>query len=194
MITTSLNKCLYTSCNKLNLNRAKRVENTGTTSFTTAGKVRLSLHLFPETRKCVSVLIMRVPRISSATLTEVFPCFFLSCKANARVWFAKTGHGQHSSKFVICVVLFVIRVVLLILMFYVLFMCKSVLPPGVNPIAVDKHIDIKYKSVLCADIVMSLYHEIWEVRIVIHSRPQVNCECHWSKCYENRACLTAFRN
>jgi len=25
---------------------------------------------------------------SSATLTEVFPCFFLSCKA-------KTGHGPH---------------------------------------------------------------------------------------------------
>ena len=33
---------------------------------------------------------------SSATLTEVFPCFFLSCKANARVKPAKTGHGPHS--------------------------------------------------------------------------------------------------
>ena len=33
----------------------------------------------------------------SATLTEVFPCFFLSCKANARVYLAKTGHGAHSS-------------------------------------------------------------------------------------------------
>jgi hypothetical protein len=30
---------------------------------------------------------------SSATLTEGFPCFFLSRKANA-----KTGHGPHSSK------------------------------------------------------------------------------------------------
>jgi hypothetical protein len=29
------------------------------------------------------------------TLAEVFPCFFLSCKANARVQFAKTGHGLH---------------------------------------------------------------------------------------------------
>jgi hypothetical protein len=38
-------------------------------------------------------------------LTEVFPCFFLSCKANARVKLAKTGHGPHSSTlFVICVV------------------------------------------------------------------------------------------
>jgi hypothetical protein len=37
---------------------------------------------------------------------------------------------------------FVIRdVLLLIVMFYVLFMCKRVLPPGVNPIAVDKYID-----------------------------------------------------
>jgi hypothetical protein len=31
------------------------------------------------------------------TLTEVFPCSFLSCKANARVMPAKTGHGPHSS-------------------------------------------------------------------------------------------------
>jgi hypothetical protein len=35
---------------------------------------------------------------SSATLTEVFPCFFLSCKANARVQLAKTGHGPHFSQ------------------------------------------------------------------------------------------------
>ena len=34
-----------------------------------------------------------------ATLTEVFPCFFLSCKANVRVKPVKTGHGPHSSKF-----------------------------------------------------------------------------------------------
>jgi len=32
-----------------------------------------------------------------ATLTEIFPCFFLSCKANARVKPAKTGHGPHPS-------------------------------------------------------------------------------------------------
>jgi hypothetical protein len=35
---------------------------------------------------------------SSATLTEVFPCFFLSCKANAMVQPARTGHGLHSSQ------------------------------------------------------------------------------------------------
>jgi len=33
-----------------------------------------------------------------ATLTEVFPCFFLSCKANARVKPTKLGHGPHSSQ------------------------------------------------------------------------------------------------
>jgi hypothetical protein len=66
-----------------------------------------------------------------------FSMLFLSCKANARVKPAKTGHGQHSSK-LLCVVLFVIRVVLLLIVtFYVLFVCKCVLPPGVNPIAVN---------------------------------------------------------
>jgi hypothetical protein len=39
------------------------------------------------------------------TLTEVFPCFFFSCKANARVKLAKTGHGPYSTTLVcICVV------------------------------------------------------------------------------------------
>jgi hypothetical protein len=59
------------------------------------------------------------------------------------------GHGQHSSKFVICI-FFVIRVVLLlIVMFYVLFMCKCVLPPGVNPIAVDKYIKHTIIKAIC---------------------------------------------
>jgi hypothetical protein len=40
------------------------------------------------------------------TPTEVFLCFSLSCKENARVKLAKTGHGPHSSTLiVICVVL-----------------------------------------------------------------------------------------
>jgi hypothetical protein len=47
----------------------------------------------------------------SLTLTEVFPCFFLSCKVNARVKLAKTGHGPHSSTLVvICVVLCIVCV------------------------------------------------------------------------------------
>jgi hypothetical protein len=56
-------------------------------------------------------------------LTEVFPCFFFSCKANARVKLVKPGHSPHSSTLVvICVVR------LLFVLFYALFVCKYVLP------------------------------------------------------------------
>jgi hypothetical protein len=69
------------------------------------------------------------------TLTELFPCLFLSCKANARVKLAKTGHGPLSSILIrICVV------PLLFVLLYVLFVCKCVLPPGDNPNAVNKYI------------------------------------------------------
>jgi hypothetical protein len=48
------------------------------------------------------------------------------------------GHGPHSSTLVvICVVR------LLFVLFYVLFMCKCVLPPSDNPTAVNKYINIK---------------------------------------------------
>ena len=55
---------------------------------------------------------------SSATLTDDFPCFFLSCKANASVKPAETGHGPHSCV-VLCIVCFV--------SFCVLFVCKCAL-------------------------------------------------------------------
>ena len=45
----------------------------------------------------VYVIVVYVLSMYS-TLTEVFPCFFLSCKSNARVNVAKTGHGPHSHK------------------------------------------------------------------------------------------------
>ena len=38
-----------------------------------------------------AILTLRLP-------WQVFPCFFLSCKANARVKLAKTGHGSHCSQ------------------------------------------------------------------------------------------------
>jgi hypothetical protein len=57
----------------------------------------------------------------STTLTEVSPCFFLSCKANARLYLAMSGHGPHSSK------LFVLFSNFLLcsnfVLFYVLFFC-----------------------------------------------------------------------
>jgi hypothetical protein len=61
---------------------------------------------------------------SSATLTEVFPCVFLSCKATARVYLSKTGHGPHSSQLVKCVVLCVACVDCVVLC---IFVCKCVL-------------------------------------------------------------------
>ena len=78
------------------------------------------------------------------TLTEVFPCFFLICKANVRVKLAKTGHDPHSfTLVVICVVL------LLFVLFYVLFVCKPVLPPGDNPAAVNKYIMCRNTECSC---------------------------------------------
>jgi hypothetical protein len=46
---------------------------------------------------------------SSATLTDVFLCFFLSCNANARVYLERRGHGGHSSQ-INCVVLCIVFV------------------------------------------------------------------------------------
>jgi hypothetical protein len=78
---------------------------------------------------CLCILIVRpcIPNVvyvfllfvhvflDAATLTEVFPCFFLGCKTNARVKLAKTGHGPHSSKIV---VLFYVLFVLYRSMYY----------------------------------------------------------------------------
>jgi hypothetical protein len=62
------------------------------------------------------------------TLTEVFPCIFLRCKANARVKRAKTGHGTHSSQFLCCSMYFyVVLFIVCFVSFCVLFVCKCVL-------------------------------------------------------------------
>jgi hypothetical protein len=67
--------------------------------------------------------------------------------------------------------LFVIRVVLLlIVMFYVLFMCKCVLPPGVNPIAVDKYINISlFYNVLIN--YLEIKKSLFEISLNIHKKP-----------------------
>jgi hypothetical protein len=100
---------------------------------------------------------------SSATLTEVFPCFFLSCKANARVKPAKMGHGPHSSKNV-CVVLcnFCVQ------------MCTVQLPPGGYPIAVNKYIyHIISCNVMSFHIISYIsYHIIYHVM-----------SCHFISCH-----------
>jgi hypothetical protein len=51
-------------------------------------------------KKYVLYLGVRGSRMSSRWAV-FFPCFFLSCKANARVN-PKTGHGPHSSNFLCC--------------------------------------------------------------------------------------------
>ena len=51
--------------------------------------------------RCLCILIVVYVFLDASTLTEVFPCFFLGCKANARVILPKTGHGPHSSKIVV---------------------------------------------------------------------------------------------
>ena len=96
---------------------------------------------------------------SLTTLTEGFSVFFLSCKANARVKLAKSGHGPHLFRIIVfCVVLLIVLcyrlyavllllcctvicvALLLFLLSYVLIVCTVPLPPGVNPIAVEKYI------------------------------------------------------
>jgi len=71
---------------------------------------------------CMFMYLHRASWHSSATLTEVSPCSFLSRMGNARVKPAKMGHGPHSSKIF---VLFYVLFVLCHSVYY--FMCKWVL-------------------------------------------------------------------
>jgi len=84
------------------------------------------------------------------TVTEVFPCFFLSCKANARVKPAKTEHGPHFSWFLCCSMYFCVVLCMVcfvsfsalywlfcdVLCIVCVYMCIELLPPGGYPIAV----------------------------------------------------------
>jgi hypothetical protein len=67
------------------------------------------------------------------TLTEVFPCFFLTCKANARVKPAKMGHGPHSyflccSMYCLCYCMYfcVVLCIVCFVTFSLLFVCVYV--------------------------------------------------------------------
>jgi len=65
------------------------------------------------------MFIILIVCLCMATLTEVFPCFFLSCKANARVKTRKDGARPELFQiFVLFYIFFVL--------FYVLFvLCRS---------------------------------------------------------------------
>jgi hypothetical protein len=72
-------------------------------------------------RACLGfVMCGCIGNMYTTTLTGVFPCFFLSCKANGRVKLAKMGHGPHSSRLV------VICVVLLLFVLFCCYLCCSV--------------------------------------------------------------------
>jgi hypothetical protein len=67
--------------------------------------------------------------VRAATLAEVFPCFFLSCKANARVINAKTEHGLHFPNYIfllLCMFNFVIVMYVPFCVFCVLYCCHRV--------------------------------------------------------------------
>jgi hypothetical protein len=69
---------------------------------------------------CMFIYIYPTNWHFSATLTEAFPCVFLSCKTNARVQPAKTGHGPHSFQ------IFVSFYVLFVLCGSVYYLCVNV--------------------------------------------------------------------
>ena len=86
---------------------------------------------------CMFMYLHRASWHSSATLTEVFPCFFFSCKANARVKPAKMAHSQHSCKLLCCSTYCLLCVILCNVC---VVMCTVLLPQGGYPTAVNKYI------------------------------------------------------
>jgi hypothetical protein len=75
------------------------------------------IYVFLLLRLCILIVCLCV-----TTLTEGFPWFFLSCKANTRVKPTKTGHGPHSSKLLCCSMYFCIVLCIVCFMsFSVLF-------------------------------------------------------------------------
>ena len=133
--------------------------------------VHVLLLLYMYTYCCLCILIVVYVFLDAATLTEGFPCFFLGCKANAWVILAKTGHGPHSSK----IVVFVVYIVCFLL-FYILFVCKCVLPPGDNPIAVNKYI-ISFKVQLLVTFVKHLNCKLFYKQL--HLKYLCNLARYW---------------
>jgi hypothetical protein len=79
----------------------------------------------------------------------------------------KTGHSPHSSTLV---VICVIR--LLFVLFYVLFVCKCVLPTGYNTIAVNKYIISYQKQRTNADVLKACG---------IRDKRPLNSQCEFDK-------------
>ena len=60
------------------------------------------------------ILIVVYVFLDAATLTEVFPCFFLGCKANARVILPRRGTARTLPKLLCCYMYFLFCIVLCI--------------------------------------------------------------------------------
>jgi hypothetical protein len=95
---------------------------------------------------CTFIYLHRASWHSSPTLTEVFPCFFLSCKANARVKPTRMGHGPHSSQ--------------IFVLFCVLFVCKCVLNYCHRVATQLQLTNISYHIISCHVISLDIYIRI----------------------------------
>ena len=111
-------------------------------------------------------LCILIVSLCMATLPEVYPCFFLSCKANARVKHAKTGHGPQSSLFLCCCMYCLFCVVLCIVCVY---MCTVLLPPGCYPIAVNP-LNPELNPI-CYLLALLAHHFLHVSRIMVKSLP-----------------------
>ena len=82
----TFSKLLYAPCFE---NVAKEGSNSQARSVVTKSLAELPntvfLLLSIYSYSCLCILFVVYVFLDSATLTEVFPCFFLGCKANARV-------------------------------------------------------------------------------------------------------------
>jgi len=72
----------------------------------------------------VFLLLWLILYLCMSTMTEVFPCFFLSCKANSRVKPAKTGHGPALFPVFVLFYIFFCVVLPIFVLFYVVLCCS----------------------------------------------------------------------
>jgi hypothetical protein len=130
-------QCSDGPSNKMSNSTRRHIDNMKLLLIYSFGSIFLSMYiwLYSCLRLCLCIFIVmsmysyckfmylhRASWKSSATLTEVFPCFFLNCKANARVKLAKMGHGSHSSN-----IFLLFHALFIFVLFYVLFvLCRSV--------------------------------------------------------------------
>jgi hypothetical protein len=115
-----------------------------------------------------------------ATLTEVFPCFSLSCKANTRVKPAKTGQRLHSSKFLCCSMYFcVVLCIVCFVSFSLLFVCICVLY-DCHRVATQLQLNTSYNIIsILTHVNKPLFHLCFCIYLL---------RCIWQKCLRQHVC------